>query len=165
MASRDEAFGRCGLDELIGRCRVENLASARVLAKVGFRQLRLFELDDGIVVEIHRLQRADWTAPRRPPVEHRPRERAPPPERSTVRRGSSVAVVDRVDDGRVLYDVVLLAGRPRRLSLRLDPDLALESEVADRGSSLDGRGHPPVRRRPRRSSSASTPELQPPDRR
>jgi RimJ/RimL family protein N-acetyltransferase len=61
IATRDEAFGRCGLDELIGRCRVENVASARVMAKVGFQQLRLFELDDGIVVEIHRLQRADWT--------------------------------------------------------------------------------------------------------
>jgi len=46
-----------------------------------------------------------------------------------VRRGSSAAVVDRVDDERVVYDVVLLAGRPRRLSLRLDPDIALESEV------------------------------------
>jgi len=63
LATRDEAFGRCRLDELIGRCRVENVASARVLAKVGFRPLRLFELDDGIVVEIHRLKRADWTAP------------------------------------------------------------------------------------------------------
>ncbi len=62
-ASRDEAFGRCGLDELIGRCRVENVASARVLAKVGFRQLRLFELDDGIMVDIYRLQRAHWTPP------------------------------------------------------------------------------------------------------
>jgi hypothetical protein len=46
-----------------------------------------------------------------------------------VRRGSSVAVVDRVDDERVDYDVVLLAGRPKRLTLRLDPDIALESEV------------------------------------
>ena len=64
IASRDEAFGRCRLDELIGRCRVENVASARVLAKVGFRLLRLFELDDGILVEIHRLQRAHWTPPR-----------------------------------------------------------------------------------------------------
>ena len=63
IASRDEAFGRCGLSELIGRCRIENVASARVLAKVGFRQLRFFELDDGIIVEIHRLQRADWTPP------------------------------------------------------------------------------------------------------
>lgn len=60
IATRDEAFDRCGIDELIGRCRVENTASARVLTKVGFRRLRLFELDDGIVVEVHRLVRADW---------------------------------------------------------------------------------------------------------
>ena len=50
-----------------------------------------------------------------------------------MRRGSSAAVVDRVDDERVVYDVVLLAGRPRRLSLRLDPDIALESEVQIEG--------------------------------
>jgi RimJ/RimL family protein N-acetyltransferase len=60
IAARDEAFHRCEIPELIGRCRVENVASARVLEKVGFRRLRLFELDDGIVVEIHRLQRDDW---------------------------------------------------------------------------------------------------------
>jgi len=60
LATRDDAFGRCGLEELIGRCRVENVASARVLAKVGFERLRLFELGDGIAVEIHRLQRAEW---------------------------------------------------------------------------------------------------------
>ena len=52
-----------------------------------------------------------------------------------MRRASSVAVVERVDDERVLYDVVLLAGRPRRLSLRLAPDLALESEVQIEGVS------------------------------
>jgi RimJ/RimL family protein N-acetyltransferase len=63
LAIRDEAFDCYGVDELVGRCRVENAASARVLAKVGFRRLRLFELDDGIVVEIHRLQRAHWTDP------------------------------------------------------------------------------------------------------
>jgi len=63
IAARDEAFDRCGVNELIGRCRVENAASARVLAKVGFRRLRLFELDDRIVVEIHRIQRAHWTVP------------------------------------------------------------------------------------------------------
>jgi RimJ/RimL family protein N-acetyltransferase len=61
FAARDEAFGRCGLLELIGRCRVENLASARVLEKVGFQRLRPFELQDGIVVEIHRLQRDEWS--------------------------------------------------------------------------------------------------------
>ncbi len=60
LATRDDAFRRCNVPELIGRCRVENVASARVLAKVGFRRLRLFELDDGIVVEIHRIERDDW---------------------------------------------------------------------------------------------------------
>jgi len=60
IAARDEAFHRCEVPELIGRCRVENVASARVLAKVGFRRLRLFELDDGIVVEIHHIERRDW---------------------------------------------------------------------------------------------------------
>jgi hypothetical protein len=51
-----------------------------------------------------------------------------------VRRGSSAAVVvDRVEDVGVLYDVVLLAGAPRRLSLRFAPDLALESELQIEG--------------------------------
>jgi hypothetical protein len=31
-----------------------------VLAKVGFKRLRLFELDDGVVVEIHHLRREHW---------------------------------------------------------------------------------------------------------
>ncbi len=51
-----------------------------------------------------------------------------------MRRASAVAVViERADDGCVLYDVVLLAGRPKRLSLRLDPELARESEVQIEG--------------------------------
>ena len=50
-----------------------------------------------------------------------------------MRRGSSVAVIDRAKDEGVLYDVVLLAGRPRLLSLRLAPDLALESELQIEG--------------------------------
>jgi len=62
---RDEAFGRCALSELVGRCRVENVASARVLAKVGFRKLRLFELQDGAVVEIHHLRREQWAVAER----------------------------------------------------------------------------------------------------
>jgi RimJ/RimL family protein N-acetyltransferase len=68
LALRDEAFGRCALGELVGRCRVENVASARVLAKAGFHRLRLFELQDGIVVEIYRVEREHWTQPteRRP---------------------------------------------------------------------------------------------------
>ncbi len=36
-----------------------------------------------------------------------------------MRRDSRAAVVDRADDERVLYDVVLLAGSPKRLTLRL----------------------------------------------
>ena len=71
-----------------------------------------------------------------------------------MRRGSTVAVVDVADDKRVLYDVVLLAGRPRRLSLLLAPDLALEAElqiegvrwtVADIRPSVDGPDAVPYR--------------------
>ena len=60
---RDEAFGRCALGEIVGRCRVENVASSRVLAKAGFRRLRLFELEDGVIVEIHHLRREQWEGP------------------------------------------------------------------------------------------------------
>lgn len=67
-AARDEAFDDAGLDELIGRCRVENTASARVLEKLGFRLLRPHLLPGGIVVDIHRLRRENWPVPadRRP---------------------------------------------------------------------------------------------------
>jgi len=41
-----------------------------------------------------------------------------------VRRGKSLAVADRADDERAVYDVVLLAGSPRRYTLKLAPDLA-----------------------------------------
>ena len=44
-------------------------------------------------------------------------------DRTTVRRGSRLAVADPVDDKRDLYDIVLLAGSPRRYSLKLDPDV------------------------------------------
>ncbi len=63
MAIRDDAFDTCGINELIGRCRVENVASGRVLAKLGFSRLRLFELADGILVDIYRLQRENWSPP------------------------------------------------------------------------------------------------------
>ena len=46
-----------------------------------------------------------------------------------MRRGSQAAVVERVDDERVAFDVVLLAGSPRRLTLRLSPDIAAESQI------------------------------------
>ena len=63
---RDEAFGRCGLDELIGRCRVENVASARVLEKVGFQRCACSSSTTGSIVEIHHLRREQWDGgPRR----------------------------------------------------------------------------------------------------
>lgn len=46
-----------------------------------------------------------------------------------MRRGSRLAVVDRGIDTSVLYDVVLLAGSPRHLTLRLAPDIAAESVI------------------------------------
>ena len=46
-----------------------------------------------------------------------------------MRRDSRLAVVDRLREERVLYDVVLLAGSPKRLTLQLAPDLAAESMI------------------------------------
>jgi hypothetical protein len=46
-----------------------------------------------------------------------------------VKRGSRVAVVDRAVEETVLYDVVLLAGTPKRLTVRLSADLITESVV------------------------------------
>jgi hypothetical protein len=50
-------------------------------------------------------------------------------ERTIVRRASRQAVADRAGDERV-YDVVLLAGSPRRYTVALAPDLA-EGSVID----------------------------------
>jgi hypothetical protein len=44
--------------------------------------------------------------------------------RTIVKRGSRLAVADPVDDERDVYDVVLLAGSPRRYSLKLARDVA-----------------------------------------
>jgi RimJ/RimL family protein N-acetyltransferase len=60
IAARDEAFSRVGLCELVGRSRVENTASARVMAKAGFRHVRSHTLAAGIVVDIHRISRDEW---------------------------------------------------------------------------------------------------------
>lgn len=60
IAVRDEAFGRVGLDELVGRSRVENAASARVMAKAGFRHVRSYSLEEGVTVDIHRISRDEW---------------------------------------------------------------------------------------------------------
>ena len=50
-----------------------------------------------------------------------------------MRPGSRIEVVDRVIDVRVPYDVVLLAGSPKRVTLRLIPDIAAESVIEAEG--------------------------------
>jgi hypothetical protein len=50
-------------------------------------------------------------------------------ERITVRRASRAAIADVSGDERVVYDVVLLAGSPRRHTLKLAFDIAEGSEI------------------------------------
>lgn len=45
-------------------------------------------------------------------------------ERTIVKRANRLAVADRAGNDRAVYDVVLLAGSPRRYTLELAPDLA-----------------------------------------
>ena len=47
-----------------------------------------------------------------------------------MRRGKSLAVADRAVGERTVYDVVLLAGSPRRYTLKLAPDL-VEGSLID----------------------------------
>jgi hypothetical protein len=46
-----------------------------------------------------------------------------------VKRADALAVLDREEAGTAVYDVVLLAGSPRRLVLRLAAELARESLI------------------------------------
>jgi hypothetical protein len=46
-----------------------------------------------------------------------------------VRRVNRTAVVDRGNGVKQLYDVVLLAGTPRRLTLPLEPDIEAEAAI------------------------------------
>jgi len=50
-----------------------------------------------------------------------------------VRRVSAAAVAPRLAEVRVAYDVVLLAGSPRRLTLLLEPEIAPESLIEVEG--------------------------------
>lgn len=52
-AIRDEAFERVGLEELIGRSRIENKASAGVMKKIGFEYVRSHRLAEDVIVDIH----------------------------------------------------------------------------------------------------------------
>ena len=46
-----------------------------------------------------------------------------------MRRADRTAVVERGNGVKQLYDVVLLAGTPRRLTLPLQPDIAAEEAI------------------------------------
>jgi RimJ/RimL family protein N-acetyltransferase len=59
-ATRDDAFGRGGVSELLGRYRIENDRSGRVLQKLGFSFLRRHTFPDGAVVRVTRLTRYEW---------------------------------------------------------------------------------------------------------
>jgi RimJ/RimL family protein N-acetyltransferase len=59
-AARDDAFDRAGVLELLGRYRVENTPSGRVLQKLGFTSVRTHRFPDGAVVEVTRLTRDEW---------------------------------------------------------------------------------------------------------
>jgi RimJ/RimL family protein N-acetyltransferase len=61
-AARDDAFERIGLLELLGRFRVENTASGRVLHKLGFTLVRRHRFPDGASVDVTRLTRDEWQA-------------------------------------------------------------------------------------------------------
>lgn len=71
-AIRDEAFARVGVSELLGRSRVENTASARVMEKIGFRRTRTHVLAEGVTVAIHRLGRTEWMRHRHAAEQPRP---------------------------------------------------------------------------------------------
>jgi RimJ/RimL family protein N-acetyltransferase len=59
-AARDDAFGRGGVSELLGRFRIENVQSGRVLEKLGFSFIRRHKFPDGAVVDVTRLTRYEW---------------------------------------------------------------------------------------------------------
>ena len=50
-----------------------------------------------------------------------------------MRRANRTAIVDRSQGVKELYDVVLLAGTPRRLTLPLAPEIATEDVIEVEG--------------------------------
>ena len=128
MELRDEAFGRCGLSHLVGRCRVENIASARVLAKMGFRRRVCSSSTTGSSWK-STPSAASGKAPGRGGRSTSATRRSAG-SGIPVKRADRALVVDRQPGGATqLYDVVLLAGSPRRLTLNLAPDVAVETAI------------------------------------
>ena len=60
VAVRDEAFERVGLERIIGRYNPRNLASGRIMEKLGMRHERDSVTKDGVPVRIYALEREDW---------------------------------------------------------------------------------------------------------
>jgi RimJ/RimL family protein N-acetyltransferase len=60
FALRDEAFGRIGLDRIIGRFQPDNLASARIMVRIGMRFEREAVGRHGEIVRIFALHREEW---------------------------------------------------------------------------------------------------------
>lgn len=62
FAVRDEAFERVGLDRLIGRYRPDNIASGRIMERIGM----VFEKEttgwEGTTLRIHAIERDRWSA-------------------------------------------------------------------------------------------------------
>jgi RimJ/RimL family protein N-acetyltransferase len=64
IALRDEAFERVGLDRIIGRHRPANVASGRIMERLGMTFEREAVGRHGEMVRICALDRARWAAPR-----------------------------------------------------------------------------------------------------
>ena len=149
FATRDEAFDRCGINELIGRCRVENVASARVLAKVGLpapAPLRARRR--------HRRRDPPAAARRLDRRRQRPRRRrrttaARAPERSTVKRDSARRR-RRPGRRRARRSTTSCCSPGARGASRLRARSRPRAGVDDRGRrrAVDGRRRPRHRRRP-----------------
>ena len=63
IALRDEGFGRIGLDRIIGRWRPENVASGRIMERLGMTFERDATGRHGELVRIHAMSRAGWARP------------------------------------------------------------------------------------------------------
>jgi RimJ/RimL family protein N-acetyltransferase len=71
VALRDEAFGRVGLDRLVARCRADNVASARVMEKIGMRFEHERPGRHGDRALVWAIDRAGWSRGGTPPLRSR----------------------------------------------------------------------------------------------
>jgi RimJ/RimL family protein N-acetyltransferase len=62
LAVRDESFERVGLDRIVGRYDPQNVASGRIMEKLGMRHERDSVTKYGGPVRIYVLERPDWEA-------------------------------------------------------------------------------------------------------